>query len=70
MDRRRRPRRRQLAEFPEWFLAKRCYWLIFANIREKDMNHIEGSNSEVICKFMDEFWNMEGYSFERLGIQV
>ena len=31
---------------------------------------IEGGSSELMCKFMDVFWSLEGFNFERLGIQI
>ena len=59
-----------IAEFPDWFRVRRCNWWLFANIPETDMHRIEGGSSEVMSKFMDVFWSLEGFNFERLGIKI
>ena len=59
-----------IAEFPDWFRARRCNLLMLANISHSDMIRIEGGDSELMCKFMDVCWSLEGLNFERLGIKI
>ena len=61
-----------IADLPDWFRAKRVFWIPFAHVPSREMCRIRGGPSAVYLKVCEVFWPIPIglHHFERTGVET
>ena len=61
-----------IADLPDWYRAKRVFWIPFAHVPSREMKRIRGGPSAVYLKVCEVFWPIPIglHHFERTGVEA
>lgn len=59
-----------VAEFPSWWRARRCGWMLFTVVLSRTLQQLEGGASALMAKCMKVFWSADGWNLESVGVRM